>query len=533
MHINNKDLYPTPPDLVVLMKSKIDFDNAIYILEPSAGLGNIAESFKKSRYRVSCIEIDPALRATLTGKKLKVIDSDFLQYSGQDFFDVIIMNPPFSAGEHHLLKAIDIMFNGQIVCLLNAETLKNPYSIQRRELVKRMSSLNAKIEYLTAPFSNAERKTFVDVALIYIDMRHKNKGSEMLRGCAIASNIAEGDIENYQEKSLVSGSPIAALVEMYNKTISVGMDVIKKYFEAAQYTRQYINLILDDDVHNGRYITSTREDIANRINEFISVVRRDYWCRVLDLEAVKKRMTEKKKKEFKEAIQLQSSYDFTEINIRNFLGNLIATYEDILSAAVSDIFDRLTHKHHWGSDGCDNIHYYNGWKSNEAHYINKKVVIPVLGVYGNAFRGFRGWALDYAAADYLRDIDIVMNYFDGVSQYKGIDQAISERFKEISSGDKPGKIESSYFFIQVYKKGTVHLTFKDESIRRRFNICAGKHKNWLPPTYGKKSYSEMTEEEKLIVKEFEGKDSYIKNIGLVGFKTQNQIKLLQHNEVMS
>ena len=39
------------------------------------------------------------------------------------------MNPPFSEGDKHLLKAINIMKNGgQIVCILNAETIKNPYS---------------------------------------------------------------------------------------------------------------------------------------------------------------------------------------------------------------------------------------------------------------------------------------------------------------------------------------------------------------------------------------------------------------------
>ena len=27
------------------------------------------------------------------------------------------MNPPFDNGDKHLLKAIDIMYNGQIVCL--------------------------------------------------------------------------------------------------------------------------------------------------------------------------------------------------------------------------------------------------------------------------------------------------------------------------------------------------------------------------------------------------------------------------------
>ena len=68
-------------------------------------------------------------------------------YNGLEQFDLIIANFPFSDGDKHLHKAIDIMFSGQIVCLINAETIKNPFSNSRKELIQKLKRLNASIEF--------------------------------------------------------------------------------------------------------------------------------------------------------------------------------------------------------------------------------------------------------------------------------------------------------------------------------------------------------------------------------------------------
>ena len=177
---NIKDFYPTPFDLIQKMWHKIKNTDKIYtILEPSAGKGDILDYIKDKEYRfkLSCIESDENLQHILTGKKYKIIDSDFLEYSGLDQFDLIIANPPFFEGEKHLLKAIDIMYSGEIVFLLNAETLKNPYTNIRKELSKRLTELNADIEYIKNAFKDAERKTGVEIAIVHIIIESK-KGTK-------------------------------------------------------------------------------------------------------------------------------------------------------------------------------------------------------------------------------------------------------------------------------------------------------------------------------------------------------------------
>lgn len=177
--LNNKSFYPTPASLVQKMVYKIK-GHPSKVLEPSAGKGDLVEGVSdRWKYNhghkpeICAIEIDPVLQATLRGNGHKLIDTDFLAYTGPDKFDLIIMNPPFDDGDKHLLKALDIMYRGQIICLLNAETLRNPFSNERKLLVRRLEEAGAEIEYIKNAFISAERKTDVEVALINIIIDRK------------------------------------------------------------------------------------------------------------------------------------------------------------------------------------------------------------------------------------------------------------------------------------------------------------------------------------------------------------------------
>ena len=44
----------------------------------------------------------------------------------------------------------------------------------------------------------------------------------------------------------------------------------------------------------------------------------------------------------------------------------------------------------------------------------------------------------------------------------------------------------------------------------KFNLFGSQKKNWLPPTYGKVKYNDMSMEEKEVINQFEGKSSYNK-----------------------
>src|SRR5580704_9133897 len=123
----DSEFFPTPGNVAYKMLQKIDGD-AKHFLEPSAGKGDLAEAIKRSfrNSTVDCIEQSPELTSVISGKGFNVVGFDWLDYAGVCYYDAIVMNPPFSNGDAHLLRAWDFLHHGEIVCLLNEETLKNP-----------------------------------------------------------------------------------------------------------------------------------------------------------------------------------------------------------------------------------------------------------------------------------------------------------------------------------------------------------------------------------------------------------------------
>lgn len=518
----SSNFYPTPQRLVNRMIAKVN-GNPDNVLEPSAGKGDIINALCASRLRLNkkkcyAIENNETLQATLRGMGIKVIDSDFLTYSGRDKFDLIIANPPFDAGDLHLLKALDIMYRGEIIFLINAETLKNPYTNTRKELAARLAKLGALVEYLSGEFLDAERRSNVEVALIYIKIDRKVE-DDLFAGAKDKVEEVKPLIEDKHELS--TGKTVAELAAEYNAVVDIGMDTIVGYYRNYKKIGKYIGLNIDADKE--RYATGDMTDkMQAAVNDMLTVIRSDFWHKTLSVEAVSKRLTRKKQDEFITQLAKRCDMEFTESNVMAFFLNIINGYEQTLTAAVIEIFDRFTIKHCYsGGLYDDNIHLFNGWKTNKAFKVNKKVIIPFS---EKAFiNGTGRFELDYDVASQLDDIDKVMNYFDGMDKYLSIADAI----KQALISNQTSKIESTYFTVTVHKKGTVHLVFNSDDILRRFNMTACKGKKWLPDDYGTRPYVDMRQTEKDIVNSFDGELIYTQNINSPVFaKKATVLKLI-------
>jgi hypothetical protein len=77
-----------------------------------------------------------------------------------------------------------------------------------------------------------------------------------------------------------------------------------------------------------------------------------------------------------------------------------------------------------------------------------------------------------------------------------------------AKGENSG--ESTHFKFICYQKGTLHLTFKNLDILRRFNVVACRGKGWLPGDYGAKPYDELSHSEQKVADAFEGETQYQK-----------------------
>jgi hypothetical protein len=104
---NPLDFYASPPDVIEALFASLEWggdlryhseNQPIRVLEPSAGLGHLADAFRV-RYPMATIdvcELDPYRRAVLQSKGYQVRASDFLQYHPSYSYDVVLMNPPFT-----------------------------------------------------------------------------------------------------------------------------------------------------------------------------------------------------------------------------------------------------------------------------------------------------------------------------------------------------------------------------------------------------------------------------------------------------
>ena len=510
----NATFYPTPGRLIDKMIGKVE-GTPINVLEPSAGKGDILSKFQDSPgcynrcIKTFAIEKDPELRSTLRGKSFQVIDSDFLSFSGPDKFDLIIANPPFDEGDKHLLKAIDILYRGQIIFLLNAETIRNPHTNTRKILKQKLDEVNAEIEFIKDGFVSAERKTNVEVVLISIKVDRKVE-EDLFAGVEDATPVDEKIEEKYE---ISNGKKVQELVAEYDQIVKIGTDVIAGYYRGYRKVGKYIGLNREADKYS-----SGEDDLTSRmqkqLNELLATVREDFWRRCFELPVVRNRMTQERMSEFEAKLQTRSYMDFTENNIRQFVINLINGYESSLMRAVLKLFDKFSRKHSFNSDNQSekNIHYFNGWKTNDAFKVRKKVIIPVYGGYGDGpFTDWYSgeWKLNWDVKEELRDIGVVMNYFDGMNQYLSIPDALASALDRGQSR----KIHSTYFEVTVYKKGTMHLVFNDEEMLRRFNVAACKGKGWLPCDYGAKPYEKLSVEERSVAEAFEGRKSYKEHLG--------------------
>ena len=114
--------YPTPETVARDAVAIAGIGDADRVLEPSAGLGGLADLLPKDR--TTCVEISDLHCKVLEAKGYRTDCCDFLKWAVcSDPFDRIVMNPPFADGRAlaHLRAAADLVATGgRIVAVLPA-----------------------------------------------------------------------------------------------------------------------------------------------------------------------------------------------------------------------------------------------------------------------------------------------------------------------------------------------------------------------------------------------------------------------------
>ncbi len=164
------DFYPTPQSVVNKMLEFVSFSDGLKVLEPSAGLGDIAIALRNKGLKCDCFELSPLLQQALIKMGFRVLGSDFLADTPTAVYDLVIANPPFSKGGvmKHTLHAMDFLKpGGRLISLAHHYTLAPSH--KDRFFFSWLKTFNAQIIDLGRPFVESERKTNVPINLIVID----------------------------------------------------------------------------------------------------------------------------------------------------------------------------------------------------------------------------------------------------------------------------------------------------------------------------------------------------------------------------
>lgn len=490
----NKNYFPTPQRLIDKMIDKLkNWEAHLYILEPSSGKGDIIERYQKRLenklyrkeniidYKFDAIEIDFNLQSILKNKDIRLVHDDFLTFAPSRYYDVIIMNPPFDVGASHLLKAIELQerIGGQISCLLNSETIKNPYSNNRRLLQQKLTQYNADVEFLQEAFSDAERKTNVETVLVYVNVPMKEKESLF-------------ESEYNRTESVTFKAQNMGLIPQMNKgqKLVFECDLIKKSgVKLFEEQKRIQNLLESFDLKNKLSITDERygQKSINH-NEFINSINQEYWKKFINETDIASKLPSKLRNEFMAMIDKQQDIDFTVFNVKMFTHELMQSIAPMYEKGVSEVFDTLTQKYHYSDNAYSkSVYLYNGWKTNNAFKIVKKVIVPCKNY---------SWGSN-DIPDVLRDLNIIFQNISGINDDIITDKYLRQGVEQYEKG-----IETEFFTIDSYKKGTIHIKFNNEDYLKQFNMLAGKGKNWLPHDFGEKEYNDMSQEEKQTCNDF-------------------------------
>lgn len=561
---NDNQFYPTPKELAEKLLDDVDWNFVNDVLEPSCGKGDlilhmadIVNKDYRTYINVDGIEIDSYLRSIcdyrfhdevteLLSKKNSIenkkyydhnlrkyvglteedqsmvkelkyeidkrnfihfhlVHDDFLTFDSRKKYDLIIMNPPFENGDKHLLKAIDIAekYGGEIRCILNAETITNPFTNSRKLLQSKLEKYGSRIEFAKNAFQDAERKTGVEVAVIKVSIPKLQKESD------IYNRLKSEESERFKNRvrkddvtDVVVSDFIEQIVSRYNVEVDAGIELIEQY----EALKPYILNGFNEDKYNSPMITLKVGKHDADVNQYINSVRKKYWTELFNRKEFTGKFTNNLRDKYLEMVSNLINYDFSIYNINQISIKMMDEMTDGVKETILSLFDKMSSEYSWYPETKNNIHYYNGWKSNKAHKVSNKVIMPIHGIFSDY-----SWQKEtfkvYEAERTISDIEKVFDYLDDGRTSECSLHGVLER---ACQEGKTRKIHCKYFDVSLFKKGTMHIQFTNLDILERFNIYAAMNRDWLPPYYGKVRYEDLSEADRGVINEFQGKEGYYK-----------------------
>lgn len=490
----NPDFYPTPPEVIEIMLEGINLAGKT-VLEPSAGKGNIVDHLLTNGAEILACELNDDLREILKSK-CKIIGSDFLALESHQIshINLIVMNPPFSADEKHILHAYEIAPAGcKIIALANLQTINNPYSLSRKYL-KKLIGDHGRVEELGSCFNESERRTNVEIALIHLQKPGTSYEAEF------EGFFLEEEPEEAGEIGLMPYNVVRDLVNRYVQSI--------KIFDQQIEQAVLLNNVLSGYFSHDTALTLTKDGAPQSRIDFKKSLQISGWKYIFNKLDMKKYATRGLKEDINNFVEKQTHIPFTMRNIYKMLEIVVGTQEQRMDKALMEVFDILTERYH------ENRYAVEGWKTNSHYLVNEKFIIPNMCYQDQRWdKGKANISLSGSYTEHIEDLLKALCYLTGdnygdfisLSNWCGYEFKIFENGKAIATEyryeDAERKVRHAaesgrvltvekikplygelfhwaYFECRAYKKGTMHFKFKSQDLWAKFNQRISKLKGY-------------------------------------------------------
>lgn len=372
------------------------------------------------------------------------------------------------------------------MCLLNAETIKNPFSKERQRLV-RLIEAHGDVEFIQDAFKGegVEREADVEVAIVRLakkaDLQRDIIGSvlDSLAEDSLAETGGAGDAHAIgDDRQLAIPGDVIVRTERAFKAAVTSMRECVIAQARASYAARLVGQTLaqrngeDKGDTQGDLIQTIREGIAKGYDE----LKDRAWSEVLRSTEVSAKLSSKAQQRLEADFQRIKRLDFSASNVYSFLIGLIDARGDMLVQMACEVFDEITRYH------SENRVYYEGWKSNDRHRTagwrikHTRFILP-------HFKADYSWSKrpSYSMVQRLADFDKVFAALDGkeVSSIYGLSAMFERECESLAHGERRS---SAYFDVRWYPgKGTVHIFPRNQQIMDRLNRLVGRTRDWLPP----------------------------------------------------
>ena len=437
-------------------------------LEPHCGKGDIVDYLNANgASQVLGIELNDDLRK-ISSSKCEIIGSDFFECTSSEIshIDMIVMNPPFSTADKHIIHAFEIAPEGcEIIALCNVSLIEFG-----RTRVKYLINDYGSFDSLGNCFKDAERKTNVEVGLVRLYKPVINE-EERFDGFF----MDEEEEEQNQIPGIQQYNEVRAIVNNYVGTV-------KSFDKISEMKKRMDNMTSKVGMNLTLSYSNSHGDITK--DTFILELQKKSWEYVLKKMNVEKYMTTGVKEKVNRFVHRQSKYPFTMKNVYQMINIIYQTRQENFNNAIIDVVDSFTQY------TKENRYGVEGWVTNKGHLLNKKIIVNgvIKNVNGQLIEAEYPYEKSYNSTK-INDLNKILcnltgTNFDSIpSLYEFFKNRTGENNsygrKEPLYRDRNTWYEWGFFQVKGFLKGTIHMKFKDEKSWYAINKAYGELKGFV------------------------------------------------------